>query len=460
MAEKSQDSDKVNVDMLTPREREVLTLIGEGYTLLEISQKLHRSLKTIESHRLSLGRKLSASNRVELAKIAIALGLVTLAGQKPSDEQRKAEQDLRWLEAVNSAIHNAVGPDLLQRFCIAASSLPEIDIAAICVATHNGCNDPDPDGYRRFDFAIASNGKLDRSTEYSAIKTPCEGILKTGTLSVPRNIQDAYPNDPWLKQVNAQGFVGMTLVDAENQHLGGVKLLTQQPIADTAPIERLLAFFAPRLAGALHVTKELDQLRAERDLLESERLALSPGELAAAGHTFEGSSAEALAMIMRRVQTLAGASFLRGIVEAFVDTFDLSHAALCVHDPTYAEQTLRAVIFVIDGRHYDNFVYQTIHTPCKVVLDQGQHYVAKNAGKLFPMDKMLLEHEVESYVGVRLPVPSEERTIGLFWMAKREAMAHAEAIQRIAKYYAPRIGAELENHVRMESLLQSLEDRE
>jgi len=60
---------------LTSREMEVLRLIGESMTTAEIADRLHRSVKTIEWHRVSLGSKLGAGNRVELARIASTAGL-------------------------------------------------------------------------------------------------------------------------------------------------------------------------------------------------------------------------------------------------------------------------------------------------------------------------------------------------------------------------------------------------
>ena len=60
---------------LTPRELDVLRLIGESMTTAEIADRLHRSAKTIEWHRVSLGSKLGAANRVELARIAASAGL-------------------------------------------------------------------------------------------------------------------------------------------------------------------------------------------------------------------------------------------------------------------------------------------------------------------------------------------------------------------------------------------------
>lgn len=61
---------------LTARELEVLRLIAQGNTTAEVARLLHRSVKTVEWHRVSLGTKLDVSNRVELARIAIRAGLV------------------------------------------------------------------------------------------------------------------------------------------------------------------------------------------------------------------------------------------------------------------------------------------------------------------------------------------------------------------------------------------------
>jgi DNA-binding CsgD family transcriptional regulator len=63
---------------LTAREMEILKLIGVGLSTAEIAKKLGRSVKTVEWHRVSLGEKLGVTNRVELARIAIGAGLVSL----------------------------------------------------------------------------------------------------------------------------------------------------------------------------------------------------------------------------------------------------------------------------------------------------------------------------------------------------------------------------------------------
>ncbi len=69
---------KGQLDSLTQRELELLRYIGQGFSTAEIAKRLHRSVKTIEWHRVSLGSKLGVSNRVELARIAIQSGLCNL----------------------------------------------------------------------------------------------------------------------------------------------------------------------------------------------------------------------------------------------------------------------------------------------------------------------------------------------------------------------------------------------
>src|SRR5262249_38035544 len=60
---------------LTASELRVLSLIGEGLTNAEIAEKLHRAVKTIESHRAALSEKTGSSSRVQLGIMARRAGL-------------------------------------------------------------------------------------------------------------------------------------------------------------------------------------------------------------------------------------------------------------------------------------------------------------------------------------------------------------------------------------------------
>ncbi len=63
------------LDVLSPRELEVLALLGQGLTIKEIARVLFRSEKTIGRHRDSIGAKLGLSNKVDLAELARRAGL-------------------------------------------------------------------------------------------------------------------------------------------------------------------------------------------------------------------------------------------------------------------------------------------------------------------------------------------------------------------------------------------------
>jgi two-component system nitrate/nitrite response regulator NarL len=68
---------------LTTREREVLVLIAEGKSNKEIASKLGIGVRTIETHRERIMRRLNIHSVAGLTKFAIANGLVTLDGERP-----------------------------------------------------------------------------------------------------------------------------------------------------------------------------------------------------------------------------------------------------------------------------------------------------------------------------------------------------------------------------------------
>jgi DNA-binding NarL/FixJ family response regulator len=64
--------------LLSSREREVLQLISEGVSTKEISAKLGRCVKTIETHRANIMKKVGANSLPQLTKYAIQQGLTSL----------------------------------------------------------------------------------------------------------------------------------------------------------------------------------------------------------------------------------------------------------------------------------------------------------------------------------------------------------------------------------------------
>jgi DNA-binding CsgD family transcriptional regulator len=61
---------------LTASELKVMALIGEGMSNAEIAARLHRAVKTVESHRAALTEKTGNSSRVQLGIMARRAGLL------------------------------------------------------------------------------------------------------------------------------------------------------------------------------------------------------------------------------------------------------------------------------------------------------------------------------------------------------------------------------------------------
>jgi DNA-binding NarL/FixJ family response regulator len=64
------------LDDVSERERDVLQLLALGYTNQEIGKKLYISVRTVDTHRAHIMRKLQLETRAELVLFALAHGLI------------------------------------------------------------------------------------------------------------------------------------------------------------------------------------------------------------------------------------------------------------------------------------------------------------------------------------------------------------------------------------------------
>jgi DNA-binding NarL/FixJ family response regulator len=64
------------IDILTPRQREILQLVAEGHTSKDIAQRLALSFKTVEAHRAQIMKRLDVRDVTGLVRFAVRVGLV------------------------------------------------------------------------------------------------------------------------------------------------------------------------------------------------------------------------------------------------------------------------------------------------------------------------------------------------------------------------------------------------
>jgi DNA-binding NarL/FixJ family response regulator len=63
---------------LTPREKEVLKLLAEGFRVKDVASNLKLSVKTIEAHKFNLMRKLDIHNKAQLVQYAFQKRIIPL----------------------------------------------------------------------------------------------------------------------------------------------------------------------------------------------------------------------------------------------------------------------------------------------------------------------------------------------------------------------------------------------
>src|SRR5690606_26498120 len=75
MLENEQLKNELKIQKLSLREKEILQLVGQGFTSKQIADKLDISKLTVDSHRKNIQQKLEIDNTVELIRLALRSNL-------------------------------------------------------------------------------------------------------------------------------------------------------------------------------------------------------------------------------------------------------------------------------------------------------------------------------------------------------------------------------------------------
>jgi DNA-binding CsgD family transcriptional regulator len=266
------------VGSLTPRQREVLALIGQGLSTAEIARRLYRTVKTIESHRLMLGKRLGARNRVELARIAIQAGLTDLttgipessaAGHDAEEGETGLQHDpacraLAMIDAGTSALH---GPVFLQ--ALVTQIVGGLDAKAAFIVRVGadgtaksvvGWSDQGETGELRYALAAAEDGDL------------APGQMRV--IDGPATIMLANADAAMYLSVGAS--VLAALHDSRGQRLGTLAVFLKDAPDESACTKDIVRILAGRAASELERKESEDRFNHLQSLVSNsaERIGL------------------------------------------------------------------------------------------------------------------------------------------------------------------------------------------
>lgn len=325
------------LESLTNREREVLGLIGQGLSLAEIADRLYRSQKTIQTHRLSLGRKLGASNRVELARFAIQAGLapldspVTDGHSTPGDDALIHDSNAwRAFQAIAHDVDHAGGP---RYFRLLAESI----VRRLGVATA-GISELVENGQWFHTLAITQRGQVsEEELTYPVARSACELALQAPLTFVRGHVQQQFPDDHNLARMNAHAYLAARLDDEHGKPIGVLWVVHPQAIDESNEPDKVMSIVAKRAAVELLRWRVFNEVMELREALE-ERVEARTAELASANAELERTVEQLRAAHTRTREQEKRFELLVETISDGLGVTDHNHRLI------YANQTLRQLV--------------------------------------------------------------------------------------------------------------------
>jgi|GEM_PF-6951854 len=118
-------------------------------------------------------------------------------------------------------------------------------------------------------IAISSRGSSPENFNFAVSNTPCERVLQGSSCVYIENARDLYPDTELLQDREINGYIGIPLVDSENNALGMMVAMYRKPIEQVEFAMSIMKVFAGRTAAELERLQATKELVALRNMLEN-----------------------------------------------------------------------------------------------------------------------------------------------------------------------------------------------
>ena len=168
------------------------------------------------------------------------------------------------------------------------------------------------DGVHAKALAFWDRDKFGSHWEFDVTGTPCMKVVRGEVCHYSHGVQELFPHAEFLKQIDAQGYLGVPMLDVNRRVVGHIAVLHDQPMALSQKSIDLVKIFAARAAAELirqqaefELHAALEQVRALQKKLEAENVYLQ--EEITKEHNFEEivGNSKAIVEALDRVATVA-----------------------------------------------------------------------------------------------------------------------------------------------------------
>ena len=299
---------------LTPSQLRVLELIAEGKTTSEIAATLHRSVRTVETHRYHLGKKLGARTQVELVLRAHELGLVERPESLPKSigmsvssgrPSLAPERVIGALTVLDTGFHAGSGRASL--LSLLSQMMLAFDARAAFVCRPR-------DRATIATYIMSSSIGLGRETSWPTERCPATGLApgEVGQFAIDSlhdtvraGLSKAAPNSPYL--------IAAPLYQRENP-IGTLAIVRDHPLDRAAMAEALFRACAARASAELAYQIQSEENLCLQRMLELHERTPGHGVLRwkrSSGQIELSTTAAAMLGLPQGVSTLSESSLLQ-----------------------------------------------------------------------------------------------------------------------------------------------------
>lgn len=171
------------------------------------------------------------------------------------------------------------------------------------------------------------------------------------------------------------------------------------------------------------------------------------------GHARETTTEYRAEETIRQITTVnsaTGQAYFEAMVVQLCQACQVKMAFIGVLGSLHSTE-IRTLTVCQDGKLVGNFSYDLTNTPCEKVVRNGFCFYPTGVQQAFPLDLMLVEMGIESYMGIPL-FSGAGRPLGLIVLLNDRAFPSPDRSKPILKNIAARSGAELERMQAEQSL--------